>query len=304
VAERLAIWRRPAAPLERPDPRQWLGRSVLVFAEQGHGDTLMCLRYLPMVVATGARVTVQVQPGLLRLARWMAQRLDADIVVEPIGAMVPECDFALPMLHLPWAFGTMPETVPGTVPYLVAPPQEVARWREKVAALPGLRVGLTWAGASYSNEPVGRAGDQVRSTTLAALAPLGEMAGLSFVSLQVGERAAEAGTAPPGLVLHDWTSELGDFADTAALLETLDLVITVDTGVAHLAGALGRPVWLLNRFDGCWRWLRDRDDSVWYPTLRQFRQATPGDWTGVALRVAAALGERVAAGQGAGLPGR
>jgi hypothetical protein len=165
-------------------------------------------------------------------------------------------------------------------------------------------VGLTWAGASYANDAVGRAGDQIRSTTLAALAPLGGVAGISLVSLQVGERAAEAGAAPPGLVLQDWTGELRDFADTAALVEALDLLITVDTGVAHLAGALGRPVWLLNRFDGCWRWLRDRDDSVWYPTVRQFRQATPDNWTGVAQRVAEALAETVAAGRAAGPPRR
>ena len=304
VAERLEMWRRPASPLERPDPQAWRGRSVLVFAEQGHGDTLMCLRYVPAVVATGARVTLQIQPGLLRLARWMVGRMGADIRVEAIGATVPACDFAVPMLHLPWAFGTLPGSVPGTVPYLVAHPQAVARWRERVAALPGLRVGLTWAGASYANDAVGRAGDQIRSTTLAALAPLGGVAGISLVSLQVGERAAEAGAAPPGLVLQDWTGELRDFADTAALVEALDLLITVDTGVAHLAGALGRPVWLLNRFDGCWRWLRDRDDSVWYPTVRQFRQATPGNWTGVAQRVAEALAETVAAWRAAGPPRR
>ena len=123
--------------------------------------------------------------------------------------------------------------------------------------------------------------------TLGALAPLAEVSGVSFVSLQKGMAGAEVG--PPGLVLHDWTAELGDFAATAALMEALDLIVSVDTAPAHLAGALGREVWLLNRFDTCWRWQEGREDSPWYPTLRQFRQAAPGDWAGVVARVAGAL---------------
>ena len=124
---------------------------------------------------------------------------------------------------------------------------------------------------------------------LAALAPLARVPGVSFVSLQKGAPARQAATPPPGMVLHDWTDELRDFADTAALMQVLDLVISADTSPLHLAGALGRPVWLLNRYDSCWRWLRERDDSPWYPTLRQFRQTTPGDWAGVVGCVAAAL---------------
>ena len=126
--------------------------------------------------------------------------------------------------------------------------------------------------------------DARRSIPLATLAPLAEIAGVTFVSLQKG-------AAPAGMALIDWTGELADFADTAALATALDLVITVDTAVAHLAAALGRPVWLLNRFDADWRWLRGRDDSPWYPTLRQFRQTMPGDWADVVQRVAIALAE-------------
>ena len=123
--------------------------------------------------------------------------------------------------------------------------------------------------------------DRRRSIALKVLAPLGEVSGLSFVSLQKDEPAAEAADPPHGLQLHDFTTDLHDFEDTAALIVNLDLVISVDTAVAHLAGALGKPVWLLNRFDTEWRWLLDRDDSPWYPTLRQFRQPSPGDWNSV-----------------------
>lgn len=291
IPEMQYAWRRPATPLEQPDPAAWRGRTVLLFAEQGHGDTLMCLRYVPLVEAAGARVTLQVQPGLVRLARWMAPRAE----VVPSGAATPAHDFEVPMLHLPWAFGTMPATVPGTVPYLAADADEVAAWQRRMAGLPGLRVGLVWAGESYRHLPAAHAGDLVRSTTLAALAPLATVPGVSFVSLQVGPRAEEAAHPPEGMLLHDWTANLRDFADTAALMKALDLIVTVDTGVVHLAGALGRPVWLLNRHNGCWRWLRNRQDSVWYPTLRQFHQATPNDWAGVARSVAAALAEIAAA---------
>jgi hypothetical protein len=129
--------------------------------------------------------------------------------------------------------------------------------------------------------------DRRRSLKLAQLAPLGAVAGVSLVSLQKGAGAAQA--VPAGMVLHDWTAELGDFADTAALMQALDLVVSADTSPLHLAGALGRPVWLLDRYDSCWRWLRERDDSPWYPTLRRFRQAAPGEWGEVVGRVAAAL---------------
>ena len=127
------------------------------------------------------------------------------------------------------------------------------------------------------------------------MAPLGDVSGVSFISLQKGEPAAQAANPPHGMSLHDFTADLHDFADTAALVEGLDLVISVDTSVVHLAGALGKPVWLMNRFDTCWRWLLDRDDSPWYPQLRQFRQPSPGDWSSVIFEVRDAL-QRLAAG--------
>jgi len=135
--------------------------------------------------------------------------------------------------------------------------------------------------------------DRRRSLPLARLAPLGTVPGVTFVSLQKGHRADEAKTPPRGMALYDWTDELWDFADTAALIAGLDLVIGVDTSVVHLAGALGKPVWVLNRYDACWRWLYGRTDSPWYPTMRLFRQARFGDWDGVIAEVQAALRQLV-----------
>jgi hypothetical protein len=284
VADR-DVWRRPADPLAPPDPAQWRGRTVLLHVEQGNGDTIQCLRYLPLVRAAGARAILEVQPGLVRLVQWMA----GDTPVVAMGEPLPPFDLAIPLFHLPWAFATTPATVPGRRPYLAAHPADIARWRDRLAGLHGLRVGLVWAGNAYRNDPDAHALDRERSASLADLTPLAAVPGVDFVSLQVGEASAQAAAPPPGMALHDWTAELHDFADTAALMTALDLVIAVDTGPMHLAAALGRPVWLMNRHDGCWRWLRDRDDSPWYPSLRQFRQATPGDWHGVATSMARAL---------------
>jgi hypothetical protein len=165
----------------------------------------------------------------------------------------------------------------------------VAAWRRRLASLAGPRVGLCWAGSPRRDDPAAHRTDRRRSITLAQFAPLAGVAGPSFVALQTGEAAAEAATPPAGLKVTDWTDELHDFADTAALVEALDLVITVDTAVAHLAGTLGKPVWILSRFDGCWRWLIDRDDSPWYPSVRLFRQPASRDWDAVLRQVVAAL---------------
>ena len=192
-------------------------------------------------------------------------------------------------MSLPAAFGTTLDDIPGQTPYLLADPAKVALWRERLVPIQGVRVGLVWAGDARGGDAELVATDRRRSMALATLAPLLRVSECGFVSLQLGPPAAQARTLPHGMVLHDHTRLIGDFADTAALIETLDLVISVDTSTLHLAGALGKPVWLLNRFDTCWRWLTDRTDSPWYPTLRQFRQKRPGDWDGVIQDVAPAL---------------
>ena len=153
----------------------------------------------------------------------------------------------------------------------------------------GRRIGLVWAGKSRPWDAIQVAGDQRRSVRLATLAPLASVPGCDFVSLQFGDPGEQGENPPAGMVLHDFTKEMSTFADTAALIENLDLVISVDTSTAHLAGAMGKPVWLLNRFDTCWRWMLDRDDSPWYPTMRIFRQPESGDWASVVRSVAVAL---------------
>ena len=288
-------WRRmagahrvPADPLVRPDPADWRGRRVLLFSEQGLGDSLQFLRYVPMVAALAGAVVVEVERPLVRLAATLA----GGATVVAVGEAVPAHDIAVPLMHLPWAFATDLATIPAAIPYFTADPDAVAAWRGRLATLPGMKVGLVWAGDPRPDQPVASRIDRRRSFKLAALAPLAAVPGVTFVSLQKGSPAAQAAAPPPGMVLHDWTDELIDFADTAALMEALDLVISADTSPLHLAGALGRPVWMLDRYDSCLRWLRDRDDSPWYPSLRQFRQSAPGDWGGVIARVAAALSER------------
>lgn len=270
--------RQPHGPVERPDPADWRGRTVLFHGEAGHGDMIQLLRYVPMARAAGAEVVLEVQPALVRLAR----SVPGVGAVVGWGEAVPAHDVALPIFHLPWAFRTVLGAIPTPIPYVAADPAEVAAWRARLSGFPGVKVGLAWAGEKRAGT-VFEGMDAARSVPLAVLAPLGGVPGVSLVSLQLGEAAAQA--RPEGMVLHDWTGELHDFAATAALMQALDLVITVDTACVHLAGALGRPVWLLNRQDTCWRWLRERADSPWYPSLRIFRQDAPGEWGAVVEEV-------------------
>jgi tetratricopeptide (TPR) repeat protein len=257
-------------------------RTLLLHAEQGLGDTLQFIRYAPLVAGRGIRTLIEVPRPVLRLVRAMAI---PDATVVEAGTALPPFDLHCPLLSLPRIFGTVMDTIPATVPYLSADPAAIARWGEKLGPGSELKVGLVWAGRRRPQTSAMMV-DRRRSMSLAQLAPLAACTGVRFYSLQKGE---PAGQRAVGFDLVDWMGEIGDFADTAALIANLDLVISVDTSVAHLAGALGTPVWLLNRFDTCWRWLAERDDSPWYPSLRQFRQAQPGDWDGVVARVAAAL---------------
>lgn len=274
--------RRFQAPPTFDKPR-WTGdaldgRTLLIHAEQGLGDTIQFCRYASILAEQG-KIYLLVAPELATL---LGSLTGIAGVVTNL-ATLPDYDLYCPLMSLPGLLGTTVETIPGDVPYLTADPERVAAWRTRIDTLKDLRIGLAWAGGGSLIS------DKRRSLKLKQLAPLAQTPGVSFVSLQKGEAAKQV--APDGLVLNDWTEELADFADTAALIETLDLVIAVDTAVAHLAGALGKPVWLLNRFDTDWRWLLRRDDSPWYPSLQQFRQTKPGDWDGVLVSVAAALAE-------------
>lgn len=254
------------------------GRVLLVHAEQGFGDTLQFCRYAARV---DGRVILEVPPALVGLMEGLGE---VEVVAK--GEALPDFDVHCPMMSLPVLIETAPDPVANAAPYLHADAERVAAWRTRLADVAGLRVGLVWAGGARPDQPTLGAVNRRRSMNLAALAPLAAIPGVSLVSLQKGAPADEVAQAPAGMVVHDFTAELHDFSDTAALIEALDLVISVDTAVAHLAGGLGKPVWLMNRFDSCWRWLTERRDSPWYPSLVQFRQPAPGDWDSVVADIA------------------
>jgi hypothetical protein len=261
------------------------GRTILVHDEGGFGDTLQFVRYVPQLLALGAQVILRVQGPLARLLR---RSLPGAQVLTLVDAL-PQYDWHCPMVSLAHRLGTTLDTIPGQTPYLVPDAAAVADWHRRLEALrPGLKIGLVWAGAARPGTPMVDAMDRRRSMRLAALAPLARVPGVQFISLQL-DGSAEAAAAPCGMTLFDPMPAMTDFDDTAAVVANLDLVIAVDTAVAHLAGGLGRPVWLLSRYDACWRWLAGRQDSPWYPSLRFYRQPKPGDWDSVIAAVAGEL---------------
>jgi hypothetical protein len=264
-----------------PQP-QWCGepaqgRTLLIHPEQGYGDTLQFCRYAALATAFGFRVYLEVQPPLARLAR----SLDGVAQVFARGDVLPPFDVQCPIMSLPFAFGTTLATVPNAPAYLRADPTEAAAWAGRLECIDhgAPRIGLVWAGNPRLNAPRATAVDRRRSMPPEHLAPLFALGDHHFISLQ------KTGPALDQAKLTDVMSEMNDFADTAAVIVNLDLVISVDTAVAHLAAALGKPVWLLDRFDCCWRWLQGRRDSPWYPTLRIYRQPSAGDWDAVISRV-------------------
>jgi tetratricopeptide (TPR) repeat protein len=267
------------------------GRTLLVWAEQGLGDSLQFCRYVPLLVARGWHVVVEVPDSLVRLLQGLA-----GATVLPIGGaadLVPDCH--CPMMSLPLLFETALDTVPAQVPYL-APSSGTAPALRLADAGDAVKIGLVWAGNPGKLSALHAAVDTRRSIVLERLAPLLAVPGTRFISLQKDHRPSED---PAAYGILDPMPAVQDFADTATIIDQLDLVIAVDTSVVHLAGAMGKPVWLLNRFDTCWRWLQARDDSPWYPTLRQFRQPRLGDWDSVIAEAAGALAALVAARHGA-----
>ncbi|HYV88184.1 MAG TPA: glycosyltransferase family 9 protein, partial [Candidatus Polarisedimenticolia bacterium] len=242
---------------------------------QGLGDTIQMLRYLPLVASRGGNILLELQPELVRL---VATNL-GDLPVKAVsrGDPLPAYDFNCPMMSLPLVFGTQLASIPAGIPYIAAPDQV----RDAVPRRP--RIGLAWAaGASQEFAK--------KSVHLADFSFLAAIPGLNLVSLQKGAREDEAGRPPPGLTIE--RPALADFLATARVIAGLDLVISVDTAVAHLAGAMAKPVWLLLPHPAEWRWLTGREDSPWYPTMRLFRQPQRGDWLGTFDMLAAALRER------------
>lgn len=263
---------------------EWAGEAMqggvlLLHAEQGLGDTLQFCRYAPLAAARGATIVLEVQPPLKEL---LSELAGVSRVVAA-GEALPPFDRHCPLLSLPRVFRTRLDSIPANMSYLRADSARRDRWRERLAARPGFNVGLVWAGGVVTPR------NPQRSIASHRLAPLAGLPGINFISLQKYHPGADRAPPPAELGLTDWMDEIEDFGDTAALIDALDLVIAVDTAVAHLAGALGKPVWLLNRFFPCWRWLSEGTDSPWYPTLRQFRQPRLDDWDSVIAEVRCAL---------------
>ncbi|WP_285609234.1 tetratricopeptide repeat protein [Geothrix edaphica] len=272
-------WRAPGvAPRHGFTQPRWKGedfrgRTLLVHAEQGLGDTLQFIRFVPQVAGRGGTVRVACPRELVAL---LGPALPGIQVLDE-GAALPPFDLQCPLMDLPGVLRTTGETLPTTTPYLFAQEDAVTSWRGRFAGA-GLKVGLVWRGGFRY------ALDAMRSLSLETLAPLAEVEGVRFVSLQKELLPAEAET--PLLARCDAAGpDLPDFAATAAAVAALDLVISVDTAVAHLAGALGRPTWLLLPHPSDWRWGLEASSTVWYPSLRLFRQDQAGDWTGVVHRV-------------------
>lgn len=282
-AEYEVRWKLKHNPPRRFPFPLWEGQtmpdcSLVVHHEQGLGDTIQFARYLPMVAPRVGRLVFECQAELARLMSTLAGVAE----VVPQGRPVPRCDYHVPLLNIPRFFNTTLDTVPAAIPYLKAPHGVTA---PTVARPSGtkLAIGIAWAGKPTHNN------DKNRSTSLDRFFCLADLPGVVLYSLQKGLRTADIQTFGAQAFIHDLGSKLGDFAETAALLPQLDLVVSVDTAVVHLAGALGVPCFVLIPFTPDWRWLKLREDTPWYPSLRLFRQKRPRDWDGVFERLRAAV---------------
>lgn len=259
------------------------GRTILLHSEQGLGDAIQFSRYAPMVAARGGKVLLGTPASLAPLLRPIPGV--EDVVSGTLS--LNSFDVQVPLLSLPQVFGTTLDAVPAAVPYLHPQPGAVSGWAERLAEERGLRIGIVWAGSP------GHANDRNRSLPLGAFAPLARVPGVTLFSIQKGPTEGQAAAPPDGMRLVNLSPHISSFLDTAAIIANLDLVVCVDTSVAHLAGAMGRPVWVLLPFAPDWRWLIDREDTPWYPTMRLFRQTRPGDWSDTLDRLAAAVARLV-----------
>jgi tetratricopeptide (TPR) repeat protein len=284
-------WSPKTVPLKHTHRPRWQGeplqgRSILLYAEQGLGDTLQFIRYARLVKQRGGRVLFECPP---RLALLLEGSVGIDAVI-PEGASIPECDVQAPLLSLPGIFKTTLDTIPGPIPSLTLQAARVKRWGAKLAAITGFKVGIAWQG----NPRYG--GDRQRSFSLQLFARLAAVPGTQLISLQRGPGMDQLAEARKLFPIEDLGPEVdaeAAFIDTAAMMPHLDLVVTSDSALAHLAGALGVPVWVALPFAADWRWLQQREDSPWYPSMRLFRQTAPGDWESVMARMAEQLARRI-----------
>ncbi len=268
------------------------GKNILLHTEQGYGDVIQFCRYVKTVHDLGATVWLEVPSSLVDLM----QTLEGVHAVIPAGQPIPEVDFHCPLMSLPKALKTTLATIPNHNPYLQADPAKSNHWQNKLAAFQNTKVGLVWSTGAHPNQPEAAMANAERNVPLELFAAHLQHANIDFFSLQKGDPAEshiqgrEKEYWPKG-TFQNFASELHNFADTAALIAQLDLVITVDTSTAHLAAAMGKPVWILVKADGCWRWLIDIEHSPWYPSARIHRQAADRNWQPVLERVAQALQE-------------
>lgn len=270
------------------------GKTILVHDEQGYGDTFQFVRYLPLVQARGGRVVFECHSKLGPVLNGCAGYNELHERASPGSMPYTEFDTQIHLLSLPRLFQTRLESIPADVPYLKANPERVAYWRDRIAGDTGFKIGIAWAGsANHTNE-------LNRSCTLAAFRSIADLPGVSVYSLQKGPGAEQADAPPMGMNIKRLDKEMdltGRFVDTAALMVNLDLVISIDTSIVHLAGALGCPVWTLLCASPDWRWGLEGPRSPWYPSMRLYRQSTAGDWEGVMAEVRDALELRVRQGE-------
>jgi Flp pilus assembly protein TadD len=282
----------PPAPLAEPawDGSPLAGRTLLVRAEQGLGDIVQFIRYVPIVERQAEQVFVECRPELVPL---LLQSGFSRVLAR--GGTLPRFDVHAMLMSLPRLLGTRLDSIPAKVPYLTADPAAIEHWRSKLAPLKGLRVGIHWQGNRQYLF------DAMRSIRLAEFAPLAAVESVRLISLQQGRGTEQLADARSRFTVHELGPDVdasGAFLDTVAVIKNLDLVITSDTSLAHVAGALGAPVWLAVSTAPDWRWLLDRADSPWYPSMRLFRQSQPRQWSDVFAAMARELAQRVAGGGG------
>jgi hypothetical protein len=290
----LLEWRKAFVTAVGDAPAQtpfWLGeklhgKSLLIRAEQGLGDTIQFCRYALVAKALGAKVVLGVQDNLVRLL----QSLDPEIAILGTQRPFPVCDYNTMLLTMPLRAGTTPSTIPASGPYLFAEAERVDRWRQRLTG-PGFKIGIAWQG-ERTWQGVEKPEDVGRSFPLCFYRPVADIPGVRLISLQKNDGVEQLADLPADMkveTLAGLDAGTDAFLDTAAVMQNLDLVITSDTAIAHLAGALGRPVWLALRHVPDWRWRLEGDQTPWYPTMRLFRQAAPGAWADVFARIAAQL---------------
>ena len=281
--------RGPAWIEKRWDGSPFPGKRLLIRSEQGLGDSLQFVRYAALCKERGGQVLLQCSKPLARLLR-NCPFIDA-VVADPQDS---DFDFQIAMMSLPYIFGTTLETIPAKIPYLFVDDATQEKWAPIFFGAAGFKIGLVWAGSPREIGIDARLMDERRSIDLEMLKPLFACKDVGFYSLQIGKAVGEIAANDLGGRLIDYTNGIEDFLDTAAIVENLDLVISVDTSVVHLAGGLGKPVWVLSRFDACWRWLQNREISPWYPNARVFGQPVLGDWNSVVKNVCDAFGRELA----------